>query len=100
MSAKSAISKITESLPNTYIIFFDYGCGYSESALNIFRSKGLNYKGYEISKIDGGISQLLRTFNSHRDAIAFNPDHHTKPMIFFNKKFIGGFNELNKLISS
>ena len=99
MSANSAISKITESPANTYIIFFDYGCGYSEAALNIFRSKGLNYKGYEISKISGGINELLKTFNTHRDTIVFNSGHHTKPMIFFNKKFIGGFDELNKFVS-
>lgn len=90
------ISKIVNADKDTYILFFDYYCGYSVAALNFLKNNNLSYKGYEISKSEGGIASLLTYLNNNKDLLGYNPNHTTKPIIFLNGKFIGGFSDLMK----
>ena len=43
-----------------------------------------------------GLTQnsLIKIFSDHKNEIDFNLNHTTAPIIFYNKKFIGGSNEL------
>ena len=93
------ISKIIESDPNTYVIFFMYGCFYSERALKLLRESGVAYKGYDISTIKGGMKELLDVLNKNATLINFDVKHRTRPIIFLNGKFIGGSNELAKILT-
>lgn len=93
------IKKILDASPETYVIFFDYGCRYSENALDLLRKSGSKYKGYQIIDIDGGLSYLTDMLSKHADMFQFDLDHKTKPVIFLNKKFIGGYSELSNLIN-
>ena len=88
------IKKITEANPDTYVIFFEYRCPYSMRALNLLKEKNAKYKGYDITTIKGEMSKLLEVLNENLSLIEFNPNHRTKPIIFLNNKFIGGYNEL------
>lgn len=94
----SIIQKISDVDRDTYVIFFVYGCPYCQDAINILRSNNLRFKAYDIDKIPGGMNTLLNVLNKNRDVIRFNPRHRTKPIIFYNGRYLGGFNELREKI--
>lgn len=94
------IQKIIEAPQNTYVIFFVRDCPYSRKALDLLRTKNVKYKGYNINEIKGNMPRLLEVLNKHVDMIYYDPSHKTKPVIFYNGKFIGGFDELNKILNS
>lgn len=100
MEEHSIIKKIKQVPENTFVIFFINGCPYCENALKLLREKNVKYKGYNIDEINGTMSKLLKILNQNADIINYNKNHTTKPIIFYNGKFIGGFNELNKLLNS
>lgn len=90
------IRKIMIADPDTYIIFFIRSCGYCQSALKCLRETGVKYKGYDINDI--GMQELLAVLKENADQIGFDTSHHTKPIIFLNKRFIGGSSELRQLL--
>lgn len=98
MSEQKIIEKIVQANPGTYVIFFIYGCPYCEKALSLLRNSNVVYKGYNINEIKGGMEYLLMILNKHKDQLYFDPSHKTKPIIFYNGKFIGGFSELSKIL--
>lgn len=85
------ISKIVTN--DAYVIFYVPECPYSMKALNLLREKKVKYKGYNIHNL-GGMKFLLETFNENKEQINFNPDHLTKPVIFYNGKYLGGYSDL------
>lgn len=88
------LKKIKNSPFNTYVIFYTADCNYCQRALDLLRAKKLSYKGYDIDNIRGGLSFLLELFNKNRSKIKFNPYHRTKPLIFINSSFLGGYDDL------
>lgn len=88
------INKIISADANTYVIFFAYGCSYSEKALNFLRKNNLTFKGYNIDSIKGSLEKILGIFKQNAQLINFDINYRTKPLIFINGKFIGGYNEL------
>lgn len=92
------VNKIVYAEPNTYIIFYDPACGYSKKALADLRSSKKPYKGYDITQIKGGLPKLIDTLTSNAELIGFNTSHHTKPVVFYDGKFIGGSTELEKYL--
>ena len=99
MSEQKIIEKIVQANHGTYVIFFVYGCPYCEKALSLLRSSHVLYKGYNINEIDGGMKNLLIVLDKHKDQLNFDSSHKTKPIIFYNGKFIGGFSELSKILN-
>lgn len=93
------IDKIINADRDVFVIFFTYGCHYSEQALDLLRQSNVLYKGYDISDINGQMPKLLEILNENAKLIGFDSNHRTRPIIFLNGKFIGGYNELSKLIS-
>lgn len=98
MLDQKIIDKITKVPGDTYVIFFVDGCPYCDNARKLLRKSGVSYKGYDISQIDGGMKKLLEVLNKNRNLLNFDPKHQTKPIIFYNGKFVGGFSELSKII--
>ena len=94
--ANPIINKILTADDNTYVIFFVYECPYCRRALEMLRKYNIKYKGYNINDIKGGMPELLQVLNSNAEIIGFNTSHRTKPIIFLNKKFIGGSDDLAK----
>lgn len=77
-----------------YTIFYVSYCPYCNSSLDLLKKNKLVYKAYDISKY--GFAKLLNIFRTFKNdqIINFNINHTTKPIIFFNGKFLGGYTEL------
>ena len=91
------IKKILDAEPDTFVIFFVEECPYCQKALWLLRkNEKVKYKGYNIHDIEGGMPELLKVLNANADIIGFNEYHRTKPIIFLNKKLIGGCDSLIK----
>ena len=97
------MGKLIENITNDeyldhYIIFYSTWCGYSQKAIELLKDKNVKFKGYIIENIDGDMTVLLNKLIKNKDIIKFNSEHKTRPIIFYNKIFIGGYSELkNKL---
>ena len=90
------MNKIINSDPDTYIIFYDPDCKYCMNSIYLFRDNAVAYKGYQIHKIPGGLKTLLNIFKCNSEELEFNNYHTTKPLIFHNGKFVGGYDELKE----
>jgi len=88
------IKKIVNADPSTFVMFYVTECPYCQKALELLRRSNVNYKGYLIDNVPGGMPELLKTLTTYKDTIHFNPAHRTKPIIFYNHQFLGGANEL------
>lgn len=91
-----AIGKIRK-YNDRYVVFFDWGCPYSEEAIKLLTASKLPYRSYEIS----GFSTLpdLVGYFSQKDIqkeVGYSPSHKTKPIVFYKGQFIGGCSELKK----
>lgn len=89
------------SNPDTYIIFYTDDCYYSQKALGLLKESGVKYKGYDINKI-GGLDVLLNILNKNHLLDKYNQAHSvrhsTRPCVFYNGQFIGGYTDLQKII--
>jgi glutaredoxin len=98
--AESSIKKIKYNKDH-YVIFYVNDCPYCQNALNLLRQSSVKWKGYDIDTINGGLDSLLKVFNNHNLLTEYNKAHgvvhRTKPLIFYNGKFIGGFTDLQQL---
>jgi len=94
------IKKIIDADTDTFVIFFIYECPYSMKALDFMKDRNLKYKGYNINSINGGMSRLLQILNQNASMINFDPKHKTKPIIFVNGQFVGGFQDLQRLVDN
>jgi glutaredoxin len=94
------IKKIIFAKKGTFIIFFIYECPYSRKALDLLKNNNLSYKGYDINTINGGMEKLLEVLKKNAELINFDIRHKTKPIIFLNGKYLGGFEELSKYLMS
>jgi len=97
---KPIIRKIVNADPKTYIIFFVSDCSYCQKSLKLLKDSKLAYKGYNINKINGGMQKLLELLNNNAELLAFDPLHKTKPIIFLNGKFLGGYDQLTERLES
>lgn len=91
---QSILDKILNAANDTYVIFYVNSCFYCRNALELLRKSSVQYKGYDINQIEGNMGFLLGVLNKNAEKIGFNSSHRTKPIIFYNKKFIGGYDKL------
>jgi glutaredoxin len=95
---QSAITKIKTAPKDTYVIFYVKECPYCQNALALLEKSGVNCKGYNIHDIKGDMLALLSVLNTNANEIGFDKGHKTKPIIFYNGKFIGGYTELANIL--
>ena len=96
----TVMRKIVDADPNTYVIFFVYECPYCQKALELLRRSNVKYKGYNINDISGGMPTLLRVLGENAEKIGFDKTHRTKPIIFYDKKFLGGYDDLMRYFNT
>jgi glutaredoxin len=94
--AKQIMEKINTNR-NTYLIFGLSTCGYCKKALEFSKSNNLQFKYYEMDKYYEIFIPILEKLMKLGPGLKINPEHQTFPVIFYNKKFIGGYSELSKI---
>ena len=98
MGSNRIVMNITGANPDEYILFYSASCGYSRKALELLYARKLAHTGYDVKNIEGGLNAVLDALEKNKAQIKFNPSHRTVPIIFYNKKFIGGYGELSSLL--
>jgi glutaredoxin len=78
---------------NIFTIFYSPHCYYSIKAIELLKKKKVIYKKYNLDNI-GGLSYVINKIIKNKDLIYFDINHKTKPIIFYNGKFIGGYSNL------
>lgn len=98
MPKSKKLSKIIKKIIDNYgkfIIFYSPWCPYSINAIKLIDSKTSKYKAYEIDEEKGlGLAYILKNCISNAELLQFDCNHKTRPLIFYKKKFIGGYTEL------
>jgi glutaredoxin len=96
-NSDSLVDEIVKNSHDTFVILYVPTCHYSMGAIDLLNKSGYPYYGYDINTI-GGMELVLKSLNDNRNILDFDPQHRTKPIIFYNGKFIGGYTELKKMI--
>ena len=94
-NATQILKKINTNA-NTYLIFGLSTCGYCKKSLVYMKEKNLQYKYYEMDKYYEIFIPILEKLIKLNPSLKINPAHRTFPVIFYNKKFIGGYSDLIK----
>ena len=96
------INKLYEKIndKNNVIIFGLSYCSYCKKTIELLKKKKISYKYYEIDKYYNIFFNLLNKIAEHYISLDININHRTFPVIFINKKFIGGYNELLQIFNN
>lgn len=94
------VNKIITAPSDVFIIFYSPSCIYSMMALNLLRKSNFKYKSYNIDKIRGNMSTVKSMLSQNYALINYNLGHNTKPVIFYNRKFLGGYSNLKEFVGS
>jgi glutaredoxin len=80
---------------NTVVLVFGIStCGYCKAAIKYLQEKNIPYKYYKIDKYYNIFFKILTKLNKKHPDLIYDTNHLTYPIIFINKKFIGGYSEL------
>lgn len=83
---------------NIYIIFYSDWCMYSIKALKLLQKHKKPFKGYIIEKLTIDIKDILDKLKKTSKITNFDCNHKTRPIIFYNGKYIGGYDKLYNLL--
>jgi len=75
------------------VILYSPWCGYSKNALELLNKNHISHISIDIDHI-GGTMDLIRSRLAKEKSLQFPKSYSTRPMIFINGKFIGGYSEL------
>jgi glutaredoxin len=90
--AHNLISKINYT--NKLIIFGLSYCGYTIKAKEFAIKKRISFKYIEIDDKYNIFFKILSVANLLNPSLDINLNHNTFPIIFYNNKFIGGYDDL------
>lgn len=88
-------------LKKGFTIYQTPTCPYCQKAVQVLNrlANQVPVKNIILEDIDGNLPATLNYFNKNGTKYSFNHDHKTRPLIFFNGKFIGGLQELMRFIA-
>jgi glutaredoxin len=75
------------------VILYSPWCGYSKKALELLNKNHISHTSIDLDHI-GATMDGIRTRLSKEKSIRFPSSYSTRPMIFVDGKFIGGYTEL------
>lgn len=79
---------------NDYIVFGLSQCIFCKNTIDFLQKNNINYKYYLIDKFkELFFKNFLKLANIY-PKLNINLEHNTVPIIFYKKKFIGGYTEL------
>jgi glutaredoxin-related protein len=79
---------------NPCVILYSSWCGYSRKALELLKQAKRSAKKIEIEDIQGSMDDIRNRLS--KESFQFPRNYSTRPMIFMNGKFIGGYDKLSK----
>ena len=91
--AKQILDKI-DANKDTYLIFGISTCGYCKKTILYMNEHNLRYKYYDLDKYYEIFIMILNQIRKMRPSLNIKTDHQTFPIIFYNNKFVGGYNDL------
>jgi glutaredoxin-related protein len=81
---------------NPCVILYSSWCGYSRKALDLLKQAKRSAKKIEIEDIQGSMNEIRNQLS--KAGVGFPKSYSSRPMIFMNGKFIGGYDQLSKMI--
>ncbi len=93
----SKVIKLYKKINNDSDVFIIFGlsyCGYCKNTIKYLKNKNLEFKYYNIDKDYDIFLNLLSQIPKINPNIEIDSNHKTFPIIFLNKKFIGGYSDL------
>ena len=91
---KNFYSKVNNN--NYYIIFGLSTCGYCLETKKFLNERNIKYKYYSIDNFKELFFRVLIEVSIVHPELNINKTHKTVPVIFYKKKFIGGYSDLIK----
>lgn len=82
-----------------YVVFGLSTCIFCRKTIELLKSKNIKYKFYNIDDIYNLFFKTFINMAYIYPNLNIDPTHKTVPIIFYKKKFIGGFTNLNNLIN-
>lgn len=79
-----------------YVIFGLSTCGYCMEAKKFLNKHNIKYKYYPIDNFKELFFKVLSDASTVYPELNINKSHKTVPVIFYKKKFIGGYSDLIK----
>ena len=94
------INKLYEKINNNkdIIVFGLLNCMYCKKTIEILKKNNINFRYYPIDKYFKLFFKILQKLNELYPNLNINTSHKTVPVIFYKKKFVGGYNEISKII--
>ena len=84
-----------------YVLFYSDWCTWSNKALDLLKRSGVPYRAYLIEKIvKDDLPRLQRHFSEDSGRNSFVASHKTRPIVFKNGSFLGGYDQLAKDIGN
>lgn len=97
----SKINKFYKKIYNNnkdVIIFGLSYCVYCKKTIELLKKKNISFKYYLIDDYFKLFFDIFLTLHKLYPNFFINPEHKTVPVIFYKKKFVGGFDELSQMI--
>lgn len=94
---KNLYDKLT-STPNFVVVFGKSikKCGYCKQTIKYLKKYKIPFKYYQLDQIYPYFFELLHQMIKIHPELAFDANHKTFPVIFYNQNFIGGYDDLLK----
>ena len=95
------LDKLYEKINNDdydVIMFGLSHCIYCKKTLELLKKNKISYKYYSVDKYYNLFFDLFRKLSNVFPNLNINPNHHTVPVIFIKKKFIGGYTDFEKIL--
>ena len=84
---------------NTFVLVFGIStCGYCKETIKYLQENNIPYKYYKIDKYYNIFFKILEKLYKKYPDILYDSNHKTYPIIFINRKFIGGYSDLIKIL--
>ena len=97
-NTKKIYSKINNN--DDYIVFGLSTCMFCSETKKFLQKKKLNYKYYPVDDYKNLLLEKMTKLANIKNNININPEHKTFPIIFYKKKFIGGYTDLLQYVNS
>jgi glutaredoxin-related protein len=80
------------------VILYSPWCGYSKNALQLLNKNHISHTSIDFDHIGASMDEIRQKL-SRVKSLQFPASYSTRPIVFINGEFIGGYNELRDRLS-